>query len=135
MGYSSESWHCMILFTNHTTVMCKVAHSQQCIYMQYVLCNVMEHIKLNLWSWQRCFLRICTRVYFISWVSNTFLWMWLVTPSSCWGTFTMLLMTTVHLQYLYFERFLSHPSYSWPTDPTMYVQSTSCSPPQTPPTT
>jgi len=97
LGYSLESWHCMILFTNHTTVIHKVAHSQQCMYMQCVLCNVMEYIKLILWSWQRCFLRVCVLVYFVSCFSNTFLWIWLVTPSLCQGTFTMLLMTAVYL--------------------------------------
>ena len=87
---TDTSWYCSrIILQSYIRLH---IFSNVCMYMQYVFCNIVEYIKLILWSWQRCFY-----IYFISWVSDTFLWMWLVMPGFCQGTFTIFLMTTVYL--------------------------------------
>jgi hypothetical protein len=44
LGYSLEGWRRIISSTNHTTVICKLAHSEKCIHMQDVLCSAVERI-------------------------------------------------------------------------------------------
>ena len=38
-----ESWRHVILPTKLTAVICKLAHSQKCMYMEDAFCNMVEH--------------------------------------------------------------------------------------------
>jgi hypothetical protein len=38
-GWSLESWCCKVSFIKHTTLICKVTHSQKCKYSRVLFCN------------------------------------------------------------------------------------------------